>query len=404
VPHQQENSTNGPGSTVGVVAVIPARGGSKGVPGKNLAMVGGRSLLGRAVEACRTSGAIDVIAVSTDDSGIAAEAERFGAVVVERPTQLAGDEASSESAVLHAIDVLGARGIDPSVVAFVQCTSPFISPSALASAVERVRADRADSVFAACETFDFLWTQTSDGAAHGLNHDASVRLRRQDRVGDWRETGAFYVMATAGFVAARHRFFGRTEIEPVAVADAIEIDTPEDLRVARALATARGRTRPSLAGVTALVTDFDGVHTDDAATVDETGRESVRVSRRDGHGIKLLRGAGVPVLILSTEVNAVVARRAEKLGVECVHGLDDKADVLSAWMQERGLDPSSVAYLGNDVNDLGCLELVGHPIAVADAHPRVLDVVSHVTSAAGGHGAVREIAEAIIHDLSVGPG
>lgn len=380
-----------------VVAVIPARGGSKGVPGKNLAVVGGRSLLARAIESCRASGAVDLTVVSTDDQAIAAEAERFDAMVVERPVDLAGDEASSESAVLHAIDVLRTRGLAPTTVAFVQCTSPFIPPTALAGAIDRVRSGRADSVFAACETFEFLWSRSSDGQALGVNHDPSFRLRRQERIGDWRETGAFYVMAATGFLAARHRFFGRTEIEPVDASDSIEIDTPGDLQVARAIAASRPRGLGRLAGVEILVTDFDGVHTDDTALVEETGRETVRVNRRDGHGVKLLRAAGIKVLILSTETNPVVARRAEKLGVECLHGLDDKAAALSAWMDERGIEPSSVAYLGNDVNDIGCLELVGHPIAVADAHGLVLDLAAYVTTAAGGRGAVREVAEVILN-------
>ena len=381
----------------GVVAVIPARGGSKGVPGKNLAPVGGRSLVGRAIEACRASGAIDVIVVSTDDEAIAAEGRRFGATIVNRPASLSGDLASSESAVLHALEVLEADRTRPSVVAFVQCTSPFIPPEALGRAVERVRSGAADSVFAASETFDFLWTRSADGTAHGLNHDASIRLRRQDRVGDWRETGAFYVMSAAGFVEAGHRFFGRTEIEPVSTEASIEIDTPEDLRLARALASSTAGLE-RLRGVRALVTDFDGVHTDDSAYVGQDGHEMVRVNRTDGHGIKLLREAGLPLLILSTEANAVVARRAEKLGVECLHGIGDKAPVLERWVSDHGLDLSTVAYLGNDINDLGCLGIVGHPIAVADAHPRVLEVAVHVTRAEGGAGAVREVAEAIIAD------
>jgi N-acylneuraminate cytidylyltransferase len=383
---------------VDVVAVIPARGGSKGVPGKNVALVDGRSLVGRAVDACRSSGEIDLVVVSTDDDRIAAAAVDAGARVIERPAELSGDQASSESAVLHALGALADQGVRPGVVAFVQCTSPFIPAAGLASAVRRVRDGQADSVFSACETFDFLWSVSADGSATGVNHDAAVRLRRQDRVGDWRETGAFYVMATDGFISASHRFFGRTEIEPVPVDTAVEIDTHDDLRLARALAAASSGRGASmdLSGVRVLVTDFDGVHTDDAAYVDEHGRETVRVSRSDGHGVKLLRGHGVDVFILSTETNAVVARRAGKLGIECLQGIEDKATVLADWLRERGLDPAVVAYVGNDVNDLGCMDLVGHPIAVANAHPRVVAAAAHVTTTAGGQGAVREIAEAII--------
>lgn len=384
---------------IDVVAVIPARGGSKGVPGKNLALVGGRSLVGRAIRSCHDAGTVDLVVVSTDDVSIATEAKRWGASVIDRPAELSGDEATSESAVLHVLDRLAAEGIEPRVVAFLQCTSPFIAPSALAHAVQRVSSGDADCVFAACETYDFLWGVAPDGAAVGRNHDPASRPRRQDRVADWNETGAFYVMSRAGFRGAGHRFFGRVEIEAVPFTESIEIDTPEDLEVARALVGSMSRPGLRLGSVTALVTDFDGVHTDDRAFVDQYGNETVRVNRSDGHGVKLLREAGVPVLVLSTETNPVVARRAAKLQIECLHGIDDKAAALREWIAAHGLDAGSVVYLGNDVNDIGCLEIVGHPVAVADAHPRVLAVASQVTIARGGAGAVREVAESILASI-----
>lgn len=379
--------------TDSVIAVIPARGGSKGVPGKNLVEVGGRSLLERSIATAQAAG-IGVVAVSTDDAAIAAEARRCGALVVERPDELSGDTASSESALLHAIEQLTADGLGSEILVFMQCTSPFVDAESLRRAVRRV-AGGSDCVFAARRSHGFLWTTSDDGSAIGINHDASVRLRRQDLPPEWIETGSFYVMRTSGFVSTGHRFFGRIDIEEVPDSDAVEIDTPADLALARALAGADG-VLPPLRDVDVLVTDFDGVHTDDTAFVDQSGRETVRINRRDGHGVKLLREAGVPVLILSTETNEVVARRAEKLRVECLHGIDDKAPALLAWLDARGLDPSRTAYLGNDVNDIGCLEVVGSAICVADAHPAVAEVARFRTLEKGGGGAVREVAEAII--------
>jgi YrbI family 3-deoxy-D-manno-octulosonate 8-phosphate phosphatase len=383
------------------VAIIPARQGSKGVPGKNLVTVGGRSLVARAIDACQAAGNLDHVVITTDDDAIAREAEHRGATVIRRPAELATDEASSESAILHALDELAAgSAIVPHVVAFVQCTSPFIDPRALAHAVERVSGGEVDVAFSAVETYEFLWSIDPDdrvGIAKGLNHDSSIRLRRQDRAPDWRETGAFYVMAADGFQTARHRFFGRVAVAPVAEADALEIDSAEQLELARALARSRGDLEPSnLSGVVALVTDFDGVHTDDRATVRDDGTESVTVSRADGHGVKLLRQAGLPMLILSTETNPVVARRAAKLGVDCVHGVDDKGLALRGWLADRGLDPARTAYVGNDVQDLPCMEVVGFPIAVSGAHPDVIGRAVYVTRRPGGRGAVREVAELIL--------
>lgn len=118
-----------------VVAVIPARGGSKGVPGKNLRRVGGVSLVARAAASCLAAGSIDEVYVSTDDDEVAAEARAAGGSVIDRPADLAGDLASSESALLHALDVLGAAGRSVDIVVFVQCTSPFIAASDLDAAV-----------------------------------------------------------------------------------------------------------------------------------------------------------------------------------------------------------------------------------------------------------------------------
>ena len=222
-----------------VVAVVPARGGSKGVPGKNLRRVAGRSLVERAVDACVAATRIDAVYVSTDDAGIAAAARAAGAEVVDRPAELSGDTASSESALLHALDTLAA-GDDPEVVVFVQCTSPFIDPADLDEAVRRVADGEADAVFAAVPTYEFLWRSGPDGQASGINHDAAFRPRRQDREPHYRETGAFYVMSVAGFRDARHRFFGRTSIVPVAELSAVEIDSDHDLVLAGALAAAPG--------------------------------------------------------------------------------------------------------------------------------------------------------------------
>ncbi|WP_395245924.1 cytidylyltransferase domain-containing protein [Agromyces sp. MMS24-K17] len=394
-------------STRHVTAIIPARGGSQGLPGKNVARVGGLALVARAVGAALATERIDRVVVTTDDAGIADAARAAGADIVERPSDIAGPEASSESALLHALGVLGADGAAPEVVVFLQATSPFIDPADLDEAVARVSAREFDVVFAAAPAHRFLWRTDASGAAHGVNHEASVRLRRQDLAPEWVETGAFTVFHADGFRRARHRFFGRVGIQPVDPATAVDVDDAHDLEIARALAPRldpvlrRDVVRGPLAGnplvdVDAVVTDFDGVHTDDTATVDEHGVESVRVSRADGAGIAALRRAGVPVLILSAEENPVVARRAAKLGIECRHGVAEKGAALADWAAEHGIPLHRIAYLGNDLGDLPALALAGWPIAVADAAPVVRAQARLVLRRAGGDGAVRELCDLVL--------
>lgn len=147
-----------------------------------------------------------------------------------------------------------------------------------------------------------------------------------------------------------------------------------------------------------LVFDFDGVFTDNAVWVREDGVELVRCSRFDGMGLGELRRAGVApeMLVLSTEENPVVAARCRKVKLQAVQGVADKPARLRELMAERGVSPEETGYVGNDVNDAGCLRLVGLPIVVADAHPAVLPLGRLRTTRPGGHGAVREICDLLL--------
>ena len=372
------------------MAIIPARGGSKGIPLKNLQKVAGVSLLARAINAAQATPSIDRVVVSTDHEGIAAEATRAGAEVSHRPADIAGDTASSESALIYTLANLSEE-FDTTV--FMQCTSPFIDSASIDNAVTAVRDGDADVVFSAVEDHSFLWRLEDSEQAVAVGHEASFRPRRQDRAKHYNETGAFYVMRTDGLLKHEHRFFGRITIEEVPPEHAREIDDMSDLSLVRAIASTQETAQ--LIDVDALVTDFDGVHTDDGAYVDEDGNEQVRVHRGDGMGVSRLVKSGLPVMILSKERNPVVTRRAEKLHVDVTQGVDNKAKVLQSWIDEQGLDAARVAYVGNDINDLEAFDVVGWPIAVADAHPKVLAAARVVLDRPGGKGAVREVCDLI---------
>ncbi|MEU4080309.1 transferase [Streptomyces venezuelae] len=380
-----------------VLAVIPARGGSKGVPAKNLAPVAGVPLVARAVHACLGARNVTHVVVSTDDSGIAAAARTAGAEAVARPAAIAGDTATSEAAVLHAMDAFEAgHGRAADVVLLVQCTSPFLTSAEIAETVERITSGAADTAFTAAPSHGFLWRDAPDGSADGatgVNHDKAHRPRRQDREPEYLETGAVYAMDAAGFRSHEHRFFGRTALVVTDPARVLEIDDPHDLARARALAPLLDTpATPGFADVDAVVLDFDGTQTDDRVHLDAEGREFVSAHRGDGLGIAALRRAGLPVLILSTEQNAVVAARARKLKIPVLHGIDRKDRALKEWCEAEGIDPQRVLYAGNDVNDLPCFHLVGWPVAVSSAHDSVRAAARAVTVTPGGSGAIREIA------------
>ena len=155
-----------------------------------------------------------------------------------------------------------------------------------------------------------------------------------------------------------------------------------------------------------LALDFDGVMTDDRVWVAQDGTESVACNRGDGMGVTLLKRTGFPILIISSEPNPVVKARADKLGVDCVHGCRDKTREFETILRERGIDAANVVFVGNDVNDIGCIERVGCGLAVADAHPLVKDAANATLLHRGGHGAVREACELLLvrngHSLTPG--
>lgn len=142
--------------------------------------------------------------------------------------------------------------------------------------------------------------------------------------------------------------------------------------------------------------DFDGVMTDNRALIDGDGGEWVWVNRSDGLAVAAMRKLGLNQIILSTETHKVVSARAAKLGIPVLQGLDDKADALARFAAERGLDLARSVFIGNDVNDLDAMRLVGYPVAPADAHPTVRALAVFVTTARGGEGVVREFFESFL--------
>lgn len=144
-----------------------------------------------------------------------------------------------------------------------------------------------------------------------------------------------------------------------------------------------------------VVSDFDGVMTDNRVLVDEEGKEYVFVSRGDGQAIHILRSMGISLVIMSTETNCVVQKRARKLNVECIHGVSDKAECLKKYCGENDILLQDIAYIGNDVNDYEAMRIAGIKIAPEDACDTVKDIADYVTKTRGGYGVIREVADVL---------
>ncbi len=376
------------------VAIIPARGGSKGLPRKNVLPLAGKPLVAHSIDAALAARTVDRVVVSTDDPEIAAVARAWGADVVDRPAELSGDTASSEAALLHTLSVLSGQGYDPDVLLFLQCTSPLTTSEDIDATAQAVLAG-ADTALTVAPFHYFLWTEDGEG----VNHNKSVRQMRQQRKPEFLETGAVYAMRVAGFLEAKHRFFGRTALVETPIERRLEIDDPADFRLAeermgglRRMADAASLPRP----LHALVMDFDGVWTDDRVWVNQDGTESIVCSRRDGMGLERLRKAGLPMIVLSKEANPVLRARCAKLQIPCEHGLETKIDRMQAWLEARGLDLAKTIYVGNDINDIECLRAAGCGVAPRDSHPEALAAADLILDADGGRGALRLLSDMIL--------
>jgi YrbI family 3-deoxy-D-manno-octulosonate 8-phosphate phosphatase len=387
------------------IAVIPARGGSKGLPGKNLRHVGGLPLVARAVQAARAASLVSRVFVSTDSPSIAGIAMQYGSEIIWRPENISDDLASSESALLHALDYLVEREkYTPDILVFLQCTSPFLSAADIDDTVRIIFEEQADSAFAAAPFHHFLWKQDANGNALGINH-SGLRQRRQDREPEYLEAGSVYAMRVETFRAEGNRFCGRQQLCITPSERLFEIDDLTDLTKAQAIAPILDRQDQLKAlptSLSAIVFDFDGVFTDNSVFVDQSGLETVLCSRSDGMGIELLRARSVPMLVISKEQNSVVAQRCRKLQIPCMQGIDDKVTALDDWLAANGYSTDHVIYMGNDINDLECLQKAACAVGPRDSHWDILPVLQIRLSADGGRGAVREIADLICQAIDEG--
>lgn len=385
-----------------IVAIVPARGGSKRIHQKNLLPVAGEPLVVHTIRHALGSASVHETWVSTDDSAIAAVANESGARVVMRPPALADDTATSESALLHALDhrrTLRLR--EPDLVVFLQPTSPVRRPDDIDRAVAALQAEDADSLFSACENSRLIWAVTRDGP-RAINYDYQHRRREQDMERQYRENGSIYVMKPDLLRRENNRLGGRIAIHEMDYWSSFQIDTPEHAElcdwIMRRPEFARPVPWPS--PLELVVFDFDGVMTDNALWVGEDGHELARCTRGDGLGVSRLRAIGVPMLIVSTEERTIAAARATKLGIPCHHGVRDKGAFLREYAARTGIALQNVVYVGNDVNDLPALELVGLPVVVRDAHPDARRAARFVLERNGGDGAVRELADRLLAHLA----
>ncbi len=401
-----------------VLALIPARGGSKGIPRKNIRSFAGWPLIAWSIAAAQQSKYVTRIIVSTDDEEIAAVARECGAETpFLRPAEFAQDKSTDLPVFEHALAWLAEHeGYHPEVVVQLRPTSP-VRPRGLIDDAIQILLDHPDAdcvrgVVPSGQNPHKMWRfddpkqpmkplLSVDGIAEPYN------APRQILPPTYWQTGHIDAIRVST-ILNRHTLTGDV-IYPLVIDSkyTVDIDTLPDWAKYEALVysglemVSPGKARrPMPASVKMVVTDFDGVITDGRVWVNGDGVETVAASRADSMRIKQMRAAGIEVMILSSEVDNVVSARARKMGIQAIHGmgLDGKGEVLKNILAEKKLNATEVVYLGNDFNDLPCFDVAGWAVAVADAYPEVLRAADYVLKTNGGFGALRELCDLILQN------
>ena len=217
------------------IAIIPARGGSKGIKKKNIVDFLGRPLIEYTIAQALKSETIDEVYVSTDANDIAEISSEAGAKIIERPDDIAGDEATTESALIHALRVLREnKETDPETMTLLQATSPLRRKNDIDETVKLVTEEKYDSALSVCEDHSFYWKETENGAG-AINYDPQERKRRQDMEKRYQENGSIYVFKTEILDEKECRLGGNIGLHEMPVTHSLEIDTTEDLEIMRAI-------------------------------------------------------------------------------------------------------------------------------------------------------------------------
>jgi N-acylneuraminate cytidylyltransferase len=215
-----------------ILSIIPARGGSKAIPRKNLATVHGEPLIVHTIKHSLTCELIGRTVVSTDDEEIAEVALGAGAEVIRRPSAISGDDASSESALHHVLDDLKLRTrYTPEVVVFLQATSPLRPAGSIANALRQFDAEGADSLFSASPIQGFIWAE-SGGRVRPLGHDPASRRRRQElQEALVEENGSIYIFKTSMFARTGNRLGGKIAVFCMDRLCGLQVDEPVDISI-----------------------------------------------------------------------------------------------------------------------------------------------------------------------------
>lgn len=376
------------------LGLIPLRGGSKSIPRKNVKLIAGKPLFAWSLQAAIDSQIFTEIVISTDCEQIAEEVRQwFPQVIIDqRPSELATDEASSESVMLHV-----AERYEFEVMALIQATSPLTTSEDFAKARQHFESEGADSLVTGVEKKTFIWVDNKP-----FNYDPKHRPRRQVMKSWLQENGAFYFTRKNLLLSEKSRLVGKICVYPMHEDTELELDELRDWERVEELLKKQNVTKQNITGQIKLaVFDVDGVMTDGGMYYGKDGEALKRFNTRDAQGMALLMKSGIDVMVITAENSESVHQRMQKLSlVEKYHpAVENKWMLLQEQLRIKGIAAHEVAYIGDDVGDLECLQNVGFSACPFDAVDVIQRNVNYRCARPGGHGAVREFCDYLLQQM-----
>lgn len=213
-----------------ILCIIPARGESKRLPQKNLLPIGNKPLIAHSIEHALQSQHITKVVVSTDNPEIEQVSKACGAEVIRRPAKISGDHATSESALLHALNEVRRVGFESELIVFLQCTSPVRKNTDIDKAIEKLIEENADSLFSACRNDRFFWRKLN-GQVEPINYDYRHRVRDQDHPEEYEENGSIFVFKPEILEKYHNRLGGKITVYEMDYWASFQIDSPEDAQL-----------------------------------------------------------------------------------------------------------------------------------------------------------------------------
>jgi N-acylneuraminate cytidylyltransferase len=377
-----------------VIAFIPARGGSKSIPEKNIKSFCGKPLIYWNLHELQKSD-VDEIVVATDSDNIKLIVESFNlskVKVYDRSPDNSQDTSSTESVMLEYIN--SSNLSDNNIFMLVQLTSPFTTRRHFNEGLGLIK--NHNSLLSCVQSKRFSWSE--DGKP--INYDVNNRPRRQNFQGTLIENGAFYISSVAAIKETKNRISGDIGIYQMPEYTYTEIDEPEDWIVAESLMKrfVLKKDKIDFSKIKIFLSDVDGVLTDAGMYYTESGDEMKKFCTYDGMGFQLLQKTGVKVGILTTEDRQLNRRRAKKLGLDFdFHGVKNKLQIVKDLCEKVNVSLDEVAYIGDDVNCFELLLNVGIAACPSNAVEKIKSIPNIIQlEKNGGEGVVREFVEIIL--------